>query len=623
MVATRLLTRLLAGLNDAQREAVIAPPGPLLVLAGPGTGKTRMLAHRVAYALARERVAPGEVLALTFTNRAARELGERAAQLLDQGEAGATVGTFHAIAHRLLRANAHAIGRTSRFSVYDQTAARTLLAEAVRGTGADAAFAGRAISRAKARLVTAADLDDGRNSRVKETWERYEQLLATADALDFDDLLRHAVVLLERGAVRPRWRMVLVDEYQDVNPAQARLALALAGARRDLTAVADDDQAIYGFRCADPGALGALANRLGPVRTVVLEQSYRSRPPILTAAHSLIVRNNHRVAKRATPVREGGDAVVELRVAHAREETARIVEWSQARIAAGAKPGELAVLARTRALLAPVERELVASGLPARTLGAGGFWTREEVRDALAHLTLLSNPCDRVAFARAIAVPRRGIGPAAQRRLLSFAGERCEGSVLRACGRAGEIEGLSAAQRDALTAYSRAMESIASTPMKLGRRVGKALTASGLVARWSARVDADAEARLERLLSIVRAARAFEHDRPSAGLAELLGHLALLDSESGADGAITLATVHAAKGLEWPWVWVLGLTDGAFPHARAGKDGIEEERRLAYVAMTRARDGLVLSWPMRTHGRPERRSRFLAEALPRTHRFTG
>lgn len=623
MVATRLLTRLLAGLNDAQRKAVIAPPGPLLVLAGPGTGKTRMLAHRVAYALARKRVAPGEALALTFTNRAARELGERAAGLLDQGEAGATVGTFHAIAHRLLRANAEAIGRTGRFSVYDQSTARTLLAEAVRGTGGDASAAGRVISRAKARLLTPDDLADGRDSRVTETWERYEQLLAAADALDFDDLLCHAVGLLERGAVRPRWRMILVDEYQDVNPTQARLAVALAGARRDLTAVADDDQAIYGFRCADPGALGALADRLGPVRTVVLEQSYRSRPPILTAAHSLITHNTRRVAKRAAPVRQGGDPVTELRAAHAREETARIVEWAQARIAAGAEPGELAVLARTRALIAPVERELVAAGLPARILEAGGFWTREEVRDALAHLTVLANPRDRVAFARAIAAPRRGIGPAAQRRLLAFAGERCEGSLVAACAWAGEIDGLTAAQRDALTAYADAMTPLAATPMKLARKVGEVLTASGLVAHWAGRADADAQARLERLRSIVRAARSFEQDHPAAGLAELLGRLALLDEESASGGAITLATAHAAKGLEWPWVWVLGLTDGAFPHARSGEDGIEEERRLAYVAMTRARDGLVLSWPMRTHGRPERRSRFLAEALPRTHRSSG
>jgi DNA helicase-2/ATP-dependent DNA helicase PcrA len=622
------LAPLLLDLSEEQRAAVTAPPGPVLIVAGAGSGKTRALTHRIAHLVASGAVAPREVLAITFTNRAAEELADRVAALVGQGAADAmTLGTFHAVCHRVVRPHAERLGRTSRFSIYDGADARRMVAEAVKAegrSGLDAARAQRAIALAKARLRTPADLraeGDPREALLATVWERTDEAMAEADALDFDDLVTGAVRLLEdhsdlRKRHAARWGAVLVDEVQDLSPAQYRWLWLIGQGHGNVTVVGDDDQAIYRFRGADPEGLRRFRADFPGARVVVLGRNFRSSPAIVRSASFLVARNRGRIEKRLWSVGPEGPGVRALQLRSDVEEGRAAAAWCGALIERAVPPTEIGLLFRARHLAAPLEAALLEAGIAHRLLGGRGLLEAAEIREALAHLTLLVNPRDRVALARGLAA-QTGAGPATVGRVIRAAAGR---DLLFACAHAREAPGLRPAQVRAAEAYGRALGSVARSASgpRVAATVGEALLASGLPARLSLDRSREGAERLERVRELVRAARAYERSVERPTLIEFLAHAALQSGGPGEkeeEGRVTLATVHAAKGLEWRAVRVIALEEGSFPNDRALAEGaLEEERRLAYVAMTRARERLALSHALWRRGRRRGRSRFIAEA---------
>jgi DNA helicase II / ATP-dependent DNA helicase PcrA len=619
-------------LSAEQRAAVEAPPGPLLILAGPGSGKTLTLTHRAAHLIATGLVCPEHLLAITFTNRAAEELAVRLRGLVGLVAAGLlTVGTFHAVCHRMLRPYAERVGRSGRFSIYDAADSRQLCQEALREEGIDdrrPEELARAIALAKARLETPERLEAGADREAVETargWRRYERLLAESDALDFEDLIAGGVWLLGEPELcerfRARHRAILVDEFQDTNPAQQRWLWLLAGERPNLSVVADDDQAIYGWRAAELAGVLSFESDFPGARSLTLAANHRSGEPIVACARRLIEHNTERRAKPLFSAVGPGPAVRVEAHTDERAEALAALRWCRAHMRAGMPAGELALLYRARALCRPLEQVLSAAVVPYRVLGGQGVFERAEVRDALAHLALVVNPRDRAAFARAMCT-RRGIGPVAVARLAAFATDAGI-DLLAAARRAGDVAGLEAEQVSSCERFGGALCLVAEQAGAVGvaGTVSAAVFASGLPGRYRRRADSEAAERLEGLRQLVRAARAYEREAQSPSLAEFLGQLALL-SDGDHDGAererVALGTVHAAKGIEWRRVRVVGLEEGVFPSRHALAEGrLEEERRLAYVAMTRARSELVLSWARVRRGVEQVRSRFVAEATSR------
>ena len=615
-------------LDERQREAVDAPAGPLLILAGAGSGKTRVLTERAA-ALARGELAPETVLVITFTNRAADELRVRLAALLGEAKAGRmTVGTFHAVCHRMLRRHARRAGRSPAFSVYDSHASLRLIAQARADEQAEELsprLVALQLGQARARLLGPADYRAlARNElalTVARTWERYERALERSDALDFDELLVRGVRLLAEpdllAAYRRRWRAVLVDEYQDTNRAQDEWVRRLSGKHRNLTVVADDDQAIYAWRGADIAGILEFERHHPEARLVALERNYRSSGAIVAAAARLVGHNQRRHAKTMWTAADPGPAVVALACADEREEAQHAAAWCRTLIERGASAGEIAVLFRTRAQARALEDALLLAGVPCRVLGGQGLWETAAVRDLVAHLTLLVNPHDQLALARALKA-RPGVGPAAVARVLG-AGDVHRGDLLAACAAAPQIPGLRGRQALAVAAFGRTLSELG---QELGERgvagtCAETAVASGLADQLKRERSERAGEQLERLRRFCLAARRYEHDADEPTLADFLAHAALSAGEGERPNPqlVTLATLHAAKGAEWDHVRLVGLCEGLLPHERALRRGeLEEERRLAYVGMTRARRELALSWPQRRHGRAVAMSRFVCEA---------
>jgi len=624
----------LAGLNERQREAATVEGRPLLILAGAGTGKTRTLVARISWLIAHGLPARS-VLALAFTNRAAEEMRVRLAELLGAERAGeVSVSTCHSFCARLCRAHAAEAGRTPRFSIFDRedslAALRRLMSAAERAVLTPAEVAARIAWHQNALCdpaEAAAWARDERERLVAEVWGRYERELAASDALSLDDLVSCAVRLLDERpplarAWAARFRHVLVDEYQDTNPAQLRLLRLLCGAHGGITVVGDDDQAIYRFRGADSSCIAGLERRFADAAVVTLEENYRSSPEILAAANVLIAHNRARREKALFTARPAGAAVAVRWYPSAAQE-ARAVAAEL--LAAPERPGA-AVLYRSRLVRPEIEQALAAAGIAYRVLGGLGLYERRVVRDALAYLRVACNPRDREAFARAAAAPRRGIGAAALSALINQA-ER-SGATLVECARGAEaLSGLAAPARAALARFGVELAelcALAATPGP-GRLLEQALLLpGGLVSHLRSRGDDDqgAAADLERLRELLRAARAFEQRLPAARAWDFLAEVQLTADEDAANdgapaGRVTLATIHAAKGAEWDLVWVAGVEAGTLPshHAR-GVAAIEEERRLLYVALTRARRRLVVSGAARRAGRAHARSPFLSELSP-------
>ncbi len=653
---------LLAGLNPQQQAAVEHVGSPLLIVAGAGSGKTRVLAHRIAYLLAERAVQPGQVLAITFTNKAAAEMRERVAALVGRRAAVMWVSTFHSMCVRILRREATHLDLTSNFSIYDADDTRRLVALVARDLDLDpkrypARMLAGKISNLKNELIdpldAAAAASDDLDRRVAEVYSAYQRRLASSNALDFDDLIMRTVGLLQGFPAvaehyRRRFRHVLVDEYQDTNHAQYVLVRELAAPAGDgtvevepaeLCVVGDADQSIYAFRGATIRNIEEFERDFPDARTILLEQNYRSTQTILSAANAVIARNPGRRDKRLWSAAGDGEPIVGYVADNDHDEAAFVASEIDRLVDSGtARFADVAVFYRTNNASRVFEEVFIRLGLPYKVVGGVRFYERREVRDALAYLRVLDNPEDTVSLRRILNTPRRGIGDRAEtvvaehaeRERISFA------AALRAAAAGEEIAALNPRSRNAITAFVTMMDELREK-VAAGEQVAELLDTvlerTGYRAELEASEDLQDASRLDNLAELATVAREFTEDLlagSSSGTEDLLagssdgtedlpaiedggagrGSLGAflervslvadadqIPDDEGGGGVVTLMTLHTAKGLEFPVVFLTGWEDGMFPHLRALGDPTElaEERRLAYVGMTRARQRLHLS----------------------------
>ena len=625
------MSRLTEDLNEPQRRAVTHGGGPLLVLAGAGSGKTRVLTYRIAFLLGNDLARDHEITAVTFTNKAAREMRDRVERLLGGRDlVGGFVGTFHRWALDILRRDPEAAGLPRHFVIADTDEQREMVKRELAKLGADpkenppSALLGRIsalVNRGTSRSSFAAAARDPRAELLARVWEGYEERKRAAGAVDFDDMLvlAHRVLrdhpeIRQRAQNRARW--LLVDEFQDTNALQMDLLEVVVTGDRNLTAVGDEDQSIYRWRGAEMDNILAFERHFPGAAVVKLEENYRSTAPILAAASTLIASNVRRRGKTLFTSRSGGEPV-RLAVADDERAEARWVADRFAELSRQHRLGEMAVLVRTNAQTRPFEEELTGRRMPHRVIGGLRFWQRAEVKDALAYLRLVARSDDTIAFERVVNVPARGIGAATM-------------DILRSVAEAGGVTVVEAARRlpDALAPRARislerffaVLDEARQRRAELdpGDLVGWLLEASGLLALY----DGDAEDKVARRENLQQLAAAVaEAGQRGQELEAFLDAVSLLEEhdEELAPDAISLMTLHAAKGLEFDVVVLAGFEDGLLPHANSRDDieALEEERRLAYVGMTRARRWLAVTaartrflFGSRLNTRP---SRFLEE----------
>lgn len=652
---------LLSSLNPAQQDAVRRVEGPLLILAGAGSGKTRVIAHRIAYLVSERLARPDEIIAVTFTNKAAQEMRERVERLLGCDCRAMWVSTFHALCARVLRREAHHAGLSRDFTIYDTADQQAVMKQLIRDARIDeSAYQPRLvlgrISHAKNRMEgpeVFADTWNPRDREIGRLFEGYTKALAEAAALDFDDLLLKTVALFDQApAVRERYarrfRFVMVDEYQDTNRPQYLLVKQLAGAHRNLAVVGDPDQSIYKWRGADVRNILDFETDFPEAAVVRLEQNYRSTEVILGAASAVIARNRLRKEKTLWTDRKGGARIRSFRASDELEEAEYIARAARAWMASGdgesAGPASVAVLYRTNAQSRAIEDALRAAGLAYVVLGGVGFYERREVKDALAYLKLLLNPHDDVAMRRVINVPARGIGKGVMDALEAldvsgmtddaaplFSGlrpERSAGSLWSRLTWAVDGRRLTPRQVASLSAFRDLIVALADIAGReaVSTVAAQVLDRSGYLRDLRDDRSEEAAARLDNLQELVSAAREYEAREDEPTLGGFVDRLALLSDVDKAQGAreagVVLMTLHSAKGLEFPAVVLAGLEDGLFPHSRARDDEaeLEEERRLMYVGITRARSQLVLTGAARRRIFGEYQStepsRFLDEIPP-------
>jgi DNA helicase II / ATP-dependent DNA helicase PcrA len=631
-------------LNPAQREAVEHVHGPLLVLAGAGSGKTRVLTMRIAALIDRHGVPPGLIFAVTFTNKAAGEMKHRIGRLLNRNPSGLWIGTFHSLSARLLRREAELLGFTRQFTIYDEDDRVSLIRKLMEQQGhSTKLFAPRAvqslISAAKNRMVSPGELAAGASfdRLVQVAAEVYGALgpaLKAANAMDFDDLLLHPLRLFREHpdrlrAYQNRFSFILVDEFQDTNRAQYEL-IRLLGAHGNVCAVGDDDQSIYGWRGADVRNMQDFLKDFPGARLIRLEENYRSTQVVLDAANGVIAENSGRIGKTLTTRRRGGELVTLVAAADERDEAEWVVRELQKRGAASDWAySEMAVLYRTNSQSRALEEAFRRAGVPYRLIGAISFYERREVKDLLAYLRLVTNPADNEAFLRAVGVPRRGLGETSLATLDRFASQ-WDKPLLETARIADRIPELRPNVREAFRGFAGVIDSGARLqhlpPADLLEHIIRAINYEAVL-HAEGPEGAD---RWENVRELVASAANWSEevlpaDEDSATqLERFLAEAALLSSADtviGAEQGVTLMTLHTAKGLEWPVVVLTGLEHGLFPLARAEEQpaGLEEERRLCYVGLTRAKDKLYLTWARsRRRGgelRPGIASRFL-KAIP-------
>jgi DNA helicase II / ATP-dependent DNA helicase PcrA len=658
---------LLAGLNPVQREAAIAPDGPLLIVAGAGSGKTRVLTHRVAYLIATKRVSPFGLLAITFTNKAAGEMKERVASLVGPVAHRMWVSTFHSACARILRREAARVGLRSSFSIYDQGDAVRLTDYVRRDLNLDPKrFPPRQlharISAYKNELVTPEEVLEGAETkaaqRYGEVYREYQRRLLEASAVDFDDLLLLAVRLFRDHAdALARWRhrfaYVLVDEFQDTNLAQWELVRLLTAEHRNVMVVGDADQAVYAFRGADYRNLLRFEEEFPDATVIVLEQNYRSTQSILDAANAVIANNAARRPKHLWTEQVGGELLTQYQAEDEHDEAAFCVhEMQRLTDEDGYRFADCALFYRTNAQSRVLEESLVRAGVPYRVVGGVKFYDRREIKDALAYVRALVNPDDEVSWKRIVNVPKRGVGDTSVAKVdaharsagLTFRDALREAAVAGVAGKAvGGIQDL----LSIMTLFEQASAG------GVARTFESILEHSGYLAELEAERSIEAQGRIENLAELVGVSREFDEAldtgnlgglpaiagvgtagddgtpaAPPTGVARLAAFLEAvslvtdLEMAEGEDedhSAVTLMTLHAAKGLEYPVVFITGLEDGVFPHLRSlgEPEALEEERRLCYVGITRARERLYLchAWRRTLYGATDyySASRFLSE----------
>jgi DNA helicase II / ATP-dependent DNA helicase PcrA len=624
-------------LNPAQRDAVDHGDGPILVLAGAGSGKTRVLTYRIAALIRSRGVPPQRILAVTFTNKAAGEMRGRVERLVGPPIARAVwMGTFHAICSRILRRSGAPVGVGSRFLIYDTEDQRALMREVTRALEVDdrqfpptAVLA--AIGRAKNELVDhvafAAGAETFRDGVIAKLYAAYQRRLHECEALDFDDLLMRAVHLLREhpatlAEYQDRFRHILVDEYQDTNHAQYVLLSLLAARHRNVCVVGDDDQAIYRWRGADVRNILNFERDYPDARVVKLEQNYRSTRRILASAQALVHHNPHRHEKALWTENDEGEPVTLFEAFDGYDEARYVGDLIRAHRAAGGHPGEIAILYRTNAQSRQFEEMFLRLGIPYQIVGALRFYERAEIKDLLAYLRVVYNPADAASLKRVINVPRRGIGEATWRRLEAW--EEGQGTGLWEALRHVPDAGLGPQLRRAISEFVALIDALSAYAAGHSARevLAHAIDATGYRRMLEAEGTDEAYARIENLDELAAVAEEVEVTAGESTLEAFLQHLALVtDIDTWEDRAdrVTLMTLHSAKGLEFPVVVLAGMEEGLFPHVRSLEEdaGIEEERRLCYVGMTRAQRRLILTHARQRAAfgtaRPSLPSRFLAE----------
>jgi DNA helicase-2/ATP-dependent DNA helicase PcrA len=601
----------LSGLNAPQREAVLTTEGPVLVLAGAGTGKTAALTARLAHLLFTQKAFPDQILSVTFTNKAAREMRHRVGRMVgDVVEGMPWLGTFHAIGAKMLRRHAELVGLQANFTILDTDDQLRLLKQLILAADLDekrwpARALGGLIDGWKNKGLTPADIGAGESElyadgRGKELYAAYQDRLKALNACDFGDLLLHMLVILKRdrdvlAAYQRRFKYIMVDEYQDTNSVQYLWLRLLAQERKNLCCVGDDDQSIYSWRGAQVENILKFEKDFPGAKVIRLEQNYRSTPHILAAASGVIANNGGRLGKTLWTEESEGEKVRVLGVWDGPEEARRVGEEIESCQRAGTSIDDIAILVRAQHQTREFEDRFISIGVPYRIVGGFRFYERAEIRDALAYLRVASQPADDLAFERIVNVPKRGLGDKAVAKVHQLA--RAEGIPLTvAAARILDTDELTSQARRALgnlvgdMARWRSMANDLPHP-ELARQI---LDESGYTAMWQAEKSADAAGRLENLNELVRAMEEYEN------LGAFLEHVSLvMDNDATVDEAkVTIMTIHAAKGLEYDTVFLVGWEEGLFPSQRSLDEGglasLEEERRLAYVAITRARRRAII-----------------------------
>ncbi|WP_323960325.1 DNA helicase PcrA [Arthrobacter sp. JZ12] len=633
---------LLRGLNPQQEEAVKHSGSPLLIVAGAGSGKTRVLSHRIAYLMATGRSHAGQILAITFTNKAAAEMRERIEGLVGGVAKRMWISTFHSSCVRILRREAASIGLNSNFSIYDAADTLRLITLVAKGLDLDPKrFAPKAIqhkiSALKNELIdeetyaSTANYSDPFEQAVAEVYKGYAQRLRQANAMDFDDLIAQTVFMFRAfpgvaDYYRRRFRHVLVDEYQDTNHAQYALVREIVGVQgetveepAELTVVGDSDQSIYAFRGADVRNIVEFEKDYPNARTILLEQNYRSTQNILNAANAVISRNPNRPEKRLWTAEGDGEKIIGY-VGENEHEEARFIadEIDRLQDEENLRPGDVAIFYRTNAQSRSIEEILMRVGLPYKVVGGTRFYERKEIKDALAYLRVLVNQDDVVNLRRILNEPKRGIGDRAEYAIAALA-ERDRVSFMEALRRADEAPGMATRSVNAVTSFVKLIDDLAEVAAGSGASAAleAVLEQTGYLAQLRTSSDPQDESRVENLAELVAVVREFEMENPEGTLSDFLEQVSLVadadqipDAPAGAgedvekavaearrQGVVTLMTLHTAKGLEFPVVFLTGMEQGIFPHQRSATDPAElaEERRLAYVGLTRARKRLYIT----------------------------
>jgi DNA helicase-2/ATP-dependent DNA helicase PcrA len=627
--------RYLADLNPAQREAVLATEGPVLVVAGAGSGKTRVLTYRIAHLVAAVGVKPQEILAITFTNKAAGEMRERLQSVVGEIARTMWVLTFHSACGRILRREAPRLGYRSNFTIYDQADQVRLVKQCLEELERDPKrFVPRGIhsqiSNAKNQLVSPEDYKSRVSSfydqTVADAYELYQKRLFASNAVDFDDLLMLTVDVLERfPEARTKWqkafRYVLVDEYQDTNHAQYRLLQLLAGEHKNVFAVGDPDQSIYAFRGADIRNIMEFERDFGGARQIALEQNYRSTNAVLRAANAVISENRERKPKNLWSELGEGDPVRVIEVEDEHAEARFIASEIAGLVDEGFSGSEIAVFYRTNAQSRVVEDTLVRQEIPYQVIGGPRFYERAEIKDAVAYLQVIDNPFDAISLTRIANRPRRGIGDASLARLQTYAD--AHGLSLWEALEHPEEAGCGGAPLKAIDRLRTLMQSsmVGALELPVPELLERVLEGSGYMEALEAERTIEAQGRIENLLELVGVAREYQEGSETPSLSEFLQQISLYsdqDELQEEQSLVTLMTLHNAKGLEFRAVFLIGMEEGVFPHSRSIEEqGLEEERRLCYVGLTRAQERLVLThaaarslWGSRGYNMP---SRFLDE----------
>ena len=633
---------ILAGLNPAQKEAVQTIEGPLLIVAGPGSGKTRVIAHRVAYLITVCGISPHRIMAVTFTNKSAREMKERIYHLLGKTVEGLTLGTFHATCARILRMEAQHIGLSKDFLIYDEGDQNSLLKRSIEQIGLDPKqyppkAIGTAISAAKARLLAPQEYRHQVGSYYEEVvarvYERYQELLAQNSALDFDDLIMKVVQLFRSQSevlakYQSRYLHVMIDEFQDTNLAQYILSRQLAGKYKNICVVGDPDQSIYSWRQANLRHILDFEKDYPDVKIVFLEQNYRSSQTILKAAEHVIASNQQRKQKKLWTENEVGVPISVVQTYNEQEEAHFVVNEVERLVAKGSrKAGDIAIMYRTNAQSRALEEEFVRYGFPYRLVGGTRFYERREVKDVVAYLRLMHNPHDTVSLTRIINVPGRGIGQRTIAELTTWANEKGLSyyDALKLISQGEEPTPFASRSAQALSHFVNMLDELIakSEELSLADLLDLVLEKTGY--KKYTLEGADGEERWDNILELRTVAAGYKDLEPREALAAFLEEVALVSDVDELDekvDAATLITLHQAKGLEFPVVFIVGMEEGVLPHFKSLPDPeqMEEERRLCYVGITRAEEKVYLVYTLRrslmgssAHNPP---SRFLKDIPP-------